>query len=92
MDHKYLFDLFKLRTRNHKLPIECGRWQGIERNRRLCKLCQKQEIGDEFHYILECPIFKCKRKLLIKQKYIQNPNMKQLKMFVDDFQNKKGTY
>ena len=64
----------------------------IEGNRRLCKLCQKQEIGDEFHYILECPIFKCKRKLLIKQKYIQNPNMKQLKMFVDDFQNKKGTY
>jgi hypothetical protein len=53
LDHKYLFDSFKLRTRNHKLPIECGRWQGIERNRRLCKLYQKQEIGDEFEYILE---------------------------------------
>jgi hypothetical protein len=59
LDHKYLFDSFKLRTRNHKLPIECGRWQGIERNRRLCKLYQKQEIGDEFEYILECPFFKC---------------------------------
>ena len=41
----------------------------------MCKLCQKQKIGDEFHYIMECPFFKCKRKLLIKQKYIQNPNM-----------------
>jgi hypothetical protein len=58
-DHKYLLDSFKLRTRNHKLPIECGRRQCIERNRRLCKLCQKQEIGDEFQYILECPFFKC---------------------------------
>jgi hypothetical protein len=34
--------------------IECGRWQNIERNTRLCVLCQKQEIGDEFHYIMEC--------------------------------------
>ena len=26
LDHKYLFDFFKLRTNNQKLPIECGRW------------------------------------------------------------------
>jgi hypothetical protein len=55
-------------TSNHKLPIECGRWQNIEINRRLCKLCQKQEIRDQFHYIMEYPFFKCKRKLLFKQK------------------------
>ena len=53
--------------------------QNIERNRRLCVLCQKQEIGDEFHYIMACPFFKCKRKLSIKQKYIQNPNIIKLK-------------
>jgi hypothetical protein len=51
LDNKYLLDFFKFRTSNHKLPIECGRWQNIERNRRLCKLCQKHEIGDEFPYI-----------------------------------------
>ena len=91
LDRKYLYDLFKLRTRNHKLPIECGWWQGIDRNRRLCKLCQKQEIGYEFHYILECPYFKCKRKLLIKQKYIQNPNMKQLNMLMTSKNRKELT-
>ena len=67
LDSKYLLDFFKFRTSNHKLPIECGRWQNIERNRRLCKLCQKHEIGDEFSYIMECPFFKRKRQLLIKQ-------------------------
>ena len=73
LDSKYLFDFFKFRTSNHKLSIECGRLQNIERNRRLWILCQKQKIGDEFHYIMGCPLFKCKRKLSIKQKYLQNP-------------------
>ena len=91
LDPKYLFDFFKLRSSNQKLQIECGRWQSIERNRRLCKLCQKQEIGDEFHYIMECPFFKCKRKLLIKQKYIQNPNMKQLKNLMTSKNRKELT-
>jgi hypothetical protein len=31
--------------------------KSIEINRRLCKLCQKQKIGDEFHYIMECSFF-----------------------------------
>ena len=86
-----LFDFLKLRTSNQQLPIECGRWQNIERNRRLCKLCQKQEIGDKFHYIMEYPFFKCKRKLLIKQKYIQNLNMKQLKKLMTSKNRKELT-
>jgi hypothetical protein len=52
---------------------------------------QKQEIGDEFHYIIECPFFKCKRKLVIKQKYIQNPNMKQLKNLMTSKNRKELT-
>ena len=57
----------------------------------MCKLCQKQEISDEFHYIMECPFFKYKRKLLIKQKYIQNPNMKQLKNLMTSKNRKELT-
>ena len=57
----------------------------------MCKLCQKQEIGDGFHYIMECPFFKCKRKLLIKQKYIQNPNKKQLKKLMTSKNRKELT-
>ena len=35
------------------LPIERGRWQNVDRNLRICNLCDKKEIGDECHYILE---------------------------------------
>jgi hypothetical protein len=67
---------------NHKLPVECGRWQNIERNRRVCVLCQKPEIGDEYHYSMECHFLNIKITLLIKQRCIQNPNMINLKKLI----------
>ena len=39
-------------TCNHKLPIETGRWINVERNERKCIFFDKNDIGDEFHYIL----------------------------------------
>ena len=45
-----------IRTCNHRLPIETGRWCNINREERLCTLC-KNSIGDEYHFILECPYF-----------------------------------
>ena len=51
----------QIRTRNHRLPIETGRWQKIQREERVCNLC-KSEIGDEFHYVLVCQTLKNVRK------------------------------
>jgi hypothetical protein len=45
------------RTTNHKLPIETGRWNGIDRENRQCLKCNSRSIGDEFHYIMECHFF-----------------------------------
>ena len=45
--------LCKFRTCNHRLPIEIGRWQNVDRSDRICHICQTTEIGDEFHYILQ---------------------------------------
>ena len=53
-DYNFLYEFCRFRTLNHKLPIESGRWQNADRNMRICKLCDKNENGDEFHYILEC--------------------------------------
>ena len=39
------------------MPIEKGRWLGIDRNERKCQLCTLNEVGDEFHYLLNCPHF-----------------------------------
>lgn len=46
--------LVKFRTSNHRLPIEVGRWNNLKRHERICNLCNNNQIGDEFHYLLEC--------------------------------------
>ena len=44
----------KFRTCNTKLPVEIGRWQNLPRKNRTCKLCLRNDIGDEFHYLFNC--------------------------------------
>jgi len=43
----------------------------VERHNRLSQLCQSREIGDEFHYVLQCPNFITERKNIIP-KYVFN--------------------
>lgn len=47
--------LSKFRTSNHKLAIERGRYNNIVRHERKCNLCTENKLGDEFHFLLECP-------------------------------------
>ena len=47
-------NLTKFRLCNHKLPIEIGRHKHIDRNYRICTLCDKHDLGDEYHYMLIC--------------------------------------
>ena len=49
--------LCKIRTTNHRLIIETGRWYNIEKHDRVCTLCNEGLLGDECHYILECSFF-----------------------------------
>ena len=44
----------KFRTSNHRLPIERGRYYGINREDRTCEFCNSNKICDEFHFVLEC--------------------------------------
>ena len=43
--------LCKFRTCNHKLAIERQRYHQIERHHRFCDMCDKDVIGDEFHFL-----------------------------------------
>ena len=74
LDDKDVFTLCRFRTVNHKLPIESGRWKNIPRENRTCNLCNSNEIGDEFHYILECTYFSEERKECIDEKFCTNIN------------------
>ena len=52
----------RFRVSNHKLPVELLRHSGMPREKRLCNKCEKQELGDEIHYIYHCSFFKQQRK------------------------------
>ena len=71
---KDLFLLCRFRNSNHRLPIEIGRWQNINRENRVCNLCQGRELGEEFHYLFECTKFVQDRTRLIPQNYRCSPN------------------
>ena len=67
--------MIKFRTANHKLPIEVGRWENIVYEDRKCNFCEKNELGDEFHYLFICSYFQNERKDLLKRYYYLRPNI-----------------
>ena len=73
---KYRNSICKLRVSSHRLEIETGRWakpNEIPLENRLCMICNVLE--DEFHFVLECSLYKDLRKNYIKRYYWQRPNM-----------------
>ena len=82
--------LIRFRTRNHKLPVEVGRWKSVPLNERLCIYCN--ELGDEFHYLMSCKHFEDERKQCLKSYFYKRPNIikfEQLLNLQDDKQLKK---
>ena len=53
---KEAFYILKIRTSNNNFPVELGRHTKIDYNLRICPLCKK-DIGDAFHYLLQCEHF-----------------------------------
>ena len=66
--------LIKFRTRNHRLPIEIGRWLRTPRENRKCHLCNT-DTGDEFHYLLVCKELNNLRRQYIDANFIRRPNI-----------------
>ena len=64
----------KFRCGNHRVPVVTGRFNGIERQNRICTLCNLNKIGDEFHYLFECPKLESNRKKYVKGYYRIRPN------------------
>ena len=66
--------LAKLRTSNHDLIIEKGRYQGIEVTNRTCEQCDMQRVEDEYHFLLECPKYDDLRREYLPRYYVNYPN------------------
>ena len=45
--------LVKFRTCNHKLFIQTGRYNNIERNQNTCDICKMNLLGHEYHLFYE---------------------------------------
>lgn len=71
--------LTKFRCSNHRLPVEVGSYYHIPRPNRTCTKCQNNTIGDEYHFIQECPFLSNLRKKYIPRRLFQNPNTLKLK-------------
>ena len=57
-----------------------GRWHKpnvIPRNERKCPVCSKLE--DEFHFLLECPLYSDLRKMYINRYFSSHPNILKFK-------------
>ena len=75
LDGANLLNMFKFRTCNHRFPVEVGRWDDTDLDSRKCELCLKNDIGDNFHYLLICPAFENHRKRFISPYFYIRPNV-----------------
>ena len=51
-----------MRLCSHSLEIEFGRYNGVDRNNRLCKLCNQKVVESEYHFLLCCTKYDTVRK------------------------------
>ena len=74
--------LTKLRLSSHIFSIERGRWgrNKVPLMERKCILCDVLE--DEYHYLVECPMFKECRKACLPEQLRQNASMYEFIKFV----------
>ena len=78
----YCKKFIRFRTRNHRFPVETGRWRSIPFDERKCHLCE-MDIGDEFHYLLVCSYFRQERQNYLKPYYYIRPNTLKLEQLMN---------
>ena len=49
------------------INIEVGRYNGIERELRVCNICVSGEVENEVHFLLKCVKYEEKRGILLSQ-------------------------
>ena len=70
---KFRFIYASFRCSSHDLEIEKGHYNNIERNQRLCRICNDNSIEDEYHVLLCCDQYIDLRVTYLPCKYFTNP-------------------
>ena len=71
---KFRHSYCSLKIGSLDLEIQRGRYNNVPRDQRLCKLCHN-EVEDEYHFLLKCPLYDELRAKYIPSKYCVNPNL-----------------
>ena len=58
-------EVARFRLSSHRLMIEIGRQFNIKRKDRLCPKCDRKEIEDENHFLMESPAYANERSRLL---------------------------
>ncbi|XP_076449514.1 uncharacterized protein LOC143285948 [Babylonia areolata] len=87
----YSIPMLKLRTSNHKLPIEKGRHMNIPQEARLCHLCDINRVGAEYHFVMECPVIQNLRNQYLPKYYRTRPNFHKYATLMSISSQKKVT-
>ena len=56
-----------LRGGTNCLRIERGRWVGEKVEERVCLVCMSDEVENEQHFVLECPMYVCERARMFEE-------------------------
>lgn len=75
-DKRRLFTKFRISA--HTLEIEQGRYRGLRIEDRTCSLCKNTAIGDEIHFLLQCPILNNVRNDVVQEIGTLYPNFNTL--------------
>ena len=67
----------RFRCGNVLIPSNKGRF-GLNDNEKICNLCTKGLLGDEFHYLFICDHFSVERSTLLKKYYYKRPNSRKM--------------
>ena len=64
------------------LQVEIGRYRNLPLEQRICTLCDKNEVEDEFHLLCHCPIYEDILKVLYNETITLYPDFTEM----DDLQ------
>ena len=71
----YIYPLIRFRCSNHKLPVETDRRYAIPREERLCNKCNMLVVGDEFHFMMECPHYEDLRNRYLSKRFFSTKSV-----------------
>ena len=78
LSYNLRYEILSILCSTHKLAIEQGRHLNEPRENRLCQICNYNELEDEYHFVLVCPILSDARRIFLPLWCNNNPSERRL--------------